>query len=72
MEDVYVLMNGQQIIFMKYDKHIIDSNGNEYWFNERGHYHRDNGLPAIEFANGTKSWYLDGVCYRWDEWIYKL
>jgi hypothetical protein len=29
-----------------------------------GELHRDNGLPAIEWANGDKEWYVNGKCHR--------
>ena len=35
-----------------------DDAGNKFWF-LNGEYHREDG-PAIEFANGNKSWYLHG------------
>ena len=47
----------------------IDSLGNKYWRNEFSEYHRENGLPAIEFFDGTKSWWKNGFIYRWDELI---
>jgi len=55
---------------MKYKniEYKYDPQGNQYWYNESGDYHRDNGLPAIEFVSGTKRWYLNGVCCRFDEW----
>ena len=31
-----------------------------------GELHRDNDLPAIEFANGTKVWYLNDKLHRSD------
>ena len=57
---------------MKYKniEYEYDPQGNQYWYNESGDYHRDNGLPAIEYANGTKIWFnKSGVRYRYDEWI---
>ena len=30
------------------------------WFNQEGQRHREDG-PAIEYANGYKSWYLNGI-----------
>ena len=51
----------------------IDSRGNKYWINEVGKFHRENGLPTIEYGDGNKQWHDEnGQCYRWDEWIYKL
>jgi len=38
---------------------IVHSNGTRAWLNECGRLHRINGA-AIEAANGTKSWYIDG------------
>ena len=32
--------------------------------NALGEYHRDGGLPAIEWDNGNKSWYVNGVYHR--------
>ena len=44
---------------------IIDENGNKYWKNKKGEYHRIDG-PAIEFTNGDKWWYLNGKFHRKD------
>ena len=43
--------------------------GNKFWFDESGEYHRDGDLPAMEFVDGKKRWYLNGLIYRRDEWI---
>jgi hypothetical protein len=44
------------------------TNGDLYWFKE-GHYnsflHREDG-PAIEYFNGSKTWYLNGKLHRLD------
>jgi hypothetical protein len=37
--------------------------GDKYWY-FNGKFHRDNGLPAIEWANGDKEWYVNGKCHR--------
>ena len=29
------------------------------WYNQKGQCHREDG-PAIEWANGTKEWYING------------
>ncbi len=35
-----------------------DEDGNKYWYlNDK--LHREDG-PAIEYANGNKSWYING------------
>lgn len=44
---------------------LIIENGNRFWKNEAGQLHRTDG-PAIEFANGNKEWYIDGICHRED------
>jgi len=45
------------------------NNGDKYWC-KNGHYHRENGLPAIETRTGSKHWYDENtVCYRYDDWI---
>ena len=38
-------------------------NGDTFWKNDKGEWHRENG-PAIELSNGTKSWYLNGKLHR--------
>ena len=35
------------------------------WLNKDGQLHRENG-PAVEYANGTKSWWLNGERHRED------
>ena len=42
-----------------------DESGSKYWKNAEGLYHREDG-PAIEWANGTKEWYLNGKLHRAD------
>ncbi len=37
----------------------IDDYGNKYHYNDKGQLHREDGT-AIEWANGTKSWYING------------
>jgi hypothetical protein len=32
------------------------------YFNTAGEFHRDDG-PAVEYADGTKEWWLDGELY---------
>jgi hypothetical protein len=50
---------------MKTYKVTVDSNGTIRWYNENGQPHREEG-PAIEWANGTKSWWLRGQPHRED------
>ena len=42
----------------------VDSNGAKRWYNQYGQKHRENGLPAIEYANGSKYWYKNGKLHR--------
>ncbi len=41
-------------------------NGGKYWY-QNGIFHRMNG-PAIEYANGEKTWYLIGKQYTEEEY----
>ena len=34
------------------------------WFNQKDQLHRDGGLPAIEWADGTKEYYVNGKLHR--------
>jgi hypothetical protein len=43
----------------------IDDIGNKRWYNENGELHRTDG-PAIEYANGTKYWWVNGKLHRID------
>ena len=38
---------------------IVDDNGSKFWFNANGVLHRKDG-PAVEFADGSKEWYVGG------------
>jgi len=42
-----------------------DQNGNKEWYNSQDQLHREDG-PAIEFANGSKQWWLNNECHRED------
>jgi len=43
----------------------VENNGDTYWKNEEGEYHRLDG-PAIERAKGNKLWYRNGKLHRED------
>jgi hypothetical protein len=32
--------------------------------NEKGELHRENDLPAVEYGNGNRLWYVNGKCHR--------
>jgi hypothetical protein len=53
------------------DNPVIDKYGNKFWYDTDGKLHRDDG-PAIERANGRKSWYLHKKCISFDEWLDKV
>jgi antitoxin component YwqK of YwqJK toxin-antitoxin module len=43
----------------------VYDNGTRCWYNQNGQRHREDG-PAIEWADGTKSWYRNGELHRED------
>ena len=43
----------------------VDEHGNRLYCDNAGEWHRENG-PAIEWSNGTKSWYQNGQKHRTD------
>ena len=43
----------------------VDKYGHKLWKNQKGQYHREDG-PAIEYASGSKEWYLYGKLHRED------
>jgi len=51
--------------YVDYEEPNIDEDGNTYWCNEDGELHREDG-PAVEHADGGKSWYLNGKVHRED------
>jgi len=42
----------------------IDSNGNKFWYDVKGQLHRDNDKPAVEWASGTKEWFVNEKRHR--------
>ena len=49
---------------LKY-KIVVDEYGDKYYYNSLNQRHREDG-PAIERADGTKAWYIDGKLHRED------
>jgi hypothetical protein len=43
----------------------VDKEGTIRWFNDNGNLHREGG-HAIEYINGGKEWWLNGVRHRED------
>lgn len=50
---------------MKTYKVTVDNEKTIKWYNEQGQLHNEHG-PACEYADGTKSWYLNGQRHRED------
>jgi len=46
-------------------KVTVDKDKTIRWYNDKGLLHRLGG-PAIEYADGDKSWYVDGIRHRLD------
>ena len=44
---------------------VIDSSGTKRWCNADGQLHRLDG-PAIEYSDGTKSWWVNDLLHRLD------
>ena len=42
----------------------IDRDGTKRWYNSKDEFHRKNDLPAFEWHDGTKSWYINGKRHR--------
>jgi len=43
----------------------VDTERTRWWYNENNLLHRTDG-PAVEYADGTKLWYLHGKRHRTD------
>jgi hypothetical protein len=57
--------NGYAFEKLKNGGHRHLEPGKETWLNQDGKLHREDG-PAIEYASGTKIWYLNGKYHRED------
>ena len=43
---------------------LIDDDGNKKWCNQKNQLHRGFNLPAIEFVDGSRAWYVNGQRHR--------
>ena len=43
---------------------VIDSDGNQRWYNSDNQLHRDNDLPAVIYSSGTQYWYKNNQQHR--------
>lgn len=41
------------------------NSGDKYWY-QNNFYFREGGLPAVEYANGNKEWWVNGRQYYYD------
>jgi len=49
---------------------VIDKYGDKFWY-LNGKYHRTDG-PAVEFADGSKAWLLNGERLTEEKWTYTV
>ena len=42
------------------------------YYNENVYLHRENNLPVVEYNDGDKEWYLNGIEYTEEEYTIKL
>ncbi len=43
---------------------IVDKDGTQRWFNNAGELHRENDMPAVIWADGSKSWFKNRKRHR--------
>ena len=57
----------EQAVFeaLKYHRIEVDGDGSRRYYNTNGELHRTDG-PAVEYADGDKSWYQNGQLHRID------
>ena len=56
----------EQAVFEALQLHLeVDFMGTRRYYNGEGQLHRDDG-PAVEWHDGTKSWYQNGLRHRTD------
>jgi hypothetical protein len=44
-------------------RHEVDSEGNQFWYNDQGDLHREGG-PAVIWKNGEQGWLRNGLFHR--------
>ena len=59
----------KKIIEMKVQNPEINKDGTKYWYNEKREFHRLDG-PAVEYVDGFKSYWIEGIRYT-EEWFNK-
>jgi hypothetical protein len=64
--EYFYLDYGEYLYFDNGNYHISDKNGNEFWYNSNGEYHRENGA-AVTYNNIKKQhYYQHGKRHRLD------
>ena len=58
-------MNEQDVFDALRYRIEVDSSGTRWYYNSDNQFHREGG-PAIEWHDGTKSWYQNGQRHRTD------
>jgi hypothetical protein len=53
-----------QVYFSRRAPDHIDSDGNKYWYDEKGKNHSEYDLPAVIYINGAEEWYKHGRQHR--------
>ena len=64
-EDNKSVTNKIKILRQLTQEDVLAITKEKVWFNSRWRLHREDG-PAIEYANGTKEWWVDGKLHRLD------
>lgn len=65
---LFIVRMFQRYFPTKYSKNPnchIDYNGNRFWTDLQGRWHREDG-PAIERVDGSKEWFTHGLLHRED------
>jgi hypothetical protein len=52
-------------------KLTVYDNGDKVWKLPSGYFHREDG-PALEYASGTKLWWINGIQYTEQDYKYKI
>ena len=58
-------MSGQEVFDILKYRIEVDGFGTRWYYNAAGQLHRTDG-PAVEYSNGGKSWYQNGLRHRTD------
>lgn len=62
----YWYIKGTSILHNEGEPAVGRINGTKWWY-QYNKYHRSDG-PAIEYANGSKSYYINGISYEEEDY----